>query len=343
MECPHCHAEIPADSSTCPECGTAIRPGAGKDEGIYPELAKANLLRMRGDAKGAEAHLLSLLKKFPNNATAHEMLGDIFAEAGEDAQAAQWYELALDLAPDAPGLPEKLADAHARIAVTDQTNTAEHIGLDAPPSPRWWLFALGGVGLAVVILGGLALMWKYNTPQVIRSTIAAPPEMHFDSPAPSPTESPTNESPSPTSAATISPNVYEDQHAFANLSATAPDGARLIALASDPRAQSMQLTFTVRPGEDPRPFAARLAKAALDAYAACLDVTVRGSEEGRLVYVADVPRTKLAETESSSWQQTNPDAWIQFVLTNEWSAPGAVPSPSESPSAATGSSSPNPP
>jgi len=43
------------------------------------ELARANLLRLRGDYLAAEAECLKVLRQFPNNAGAHTLLGEICA------------------------------------------------------------------------------------------------------------------------------------------------------------------------------------------------------------------------------------------------------------------------
>lgn len=327
MECPTCLAQIEVGQSTCPECGAAFN-ATGKDEGVYPELAKANLLRMRGDTTAAESQLLSLLKRYPNNATAHEMLGDLYFEAHDDGQAAQWFELAIDLAPDTPGLANKLQLAKERLAAKDRDTTVETIGLK-PTNNRMAI----GIGIAAVIVlilavGIYALVKRNSSAEVIRSTLDAPVQPSA-TPSPSSSASPSGR-PIIVPSATPSPAVVEDQSALTTLTQKAPEGNRLLALTSDPRSQTIQMTFNVRENEDPRPIGAKLAKAALDLYPACSTVTVRASKEGNLVYVADATRMRYMETQTAEWQAANPssDAWQTHVLGNEWSVAGEIPAPS---------------
>ncbi len=339
MECPHCHAPILANLDTCSECGAALTAEAGKDQGVYPELAQANLLRMRGDTRGAESQLLSLLKRYPNNATAHEMLGDIYFESHEDGQAAQWYELALDLAPDTPGLGNKLERAKERLIQDEEIATVEQIGLQPAGKGKTWVgVAVAIVVLAVVAAGTLAFINRNKPSEVVKSVIEAPPQVTLEGTAsPTATPSPTNMATSPTPIPSESPSlVAQDQAALTLLTQSAPDGSRLTALTSDPRTQLIQMTFSTRTDENPRPIAARLAKAAFDQYPGCATVTVRGSLEGKVVYVADGIRSRLEETQLPEWQRANPgeEAWQTHLLTNEWVDPGftipAAPSPGAS-------------
>jgi Tfp pilus assembly protein PilF len=94
----------------CPECGAPIgtAPAEGSDAAIYPELARVNLLRLRGDYKAAQDHCRAVLRKFPNNVTANQLLGDLCQETGDLSQAKEWYELALDIAPNHAHIQQKL-------------------------------------------------------------------------------------------------------------------------------------------------------------------------------------------------------------------------------------------
>jgi len=321
MECPHCHAQIPAGSVTCPECGSAQ---TARDEGVTAELGQANLLRMRGDLRGAESQLLSLLKKYPNNATAHEMLGDIYHEEKEDAQAAQWYELALDLAPSTPGLATKLELAKERLVKSEEQTQVEQIGLAPVSRTPFWVWPVVALGtIAIIALAAVLILNRKAEPKFVQSQIIAPPQT-----APEPTSI----SPAPTISPSVTPteplpvaNVSQDQAALQNLAQYAADGPRLTTLTTDPRGQTMQLTFTLHPAENPRAMGARLARAALEQFPACSTVTVRASLDGNLIYVADGVRTRLTDIQRPDWQKANPgeDAWQAYLLTNEWVASGA--------------------
>jgi len=70
----------------------------GTPEGqMYPLLAAANLLRIRRQWDDATAKCIEVLRKYPNNASAHSLLGDIYRDQGMLRDAIEWYKLALEL------------------------------------------------------------------------------------------------------------------------------------------------------------------------------------------------------------------------------------------------------
>lgn len=73
-----------------------------------PLLARANLLRMRGQWDEAVAVCTEALRRAPESATAHSLLGDIYEAQGKLDDALQWYGMAVDLAPNRPADREKL-------------------------------------------------------------------------------------------------------------------------------------------------------------------------------------------------------------------------------------------
>ena len=104
--CPKCFAEIPDTSVFCLECGARIREDTtdslyaeGSDREVYPEIARANLLRMKGEYEQAIEICLSILRRFPSNETAHALLGDIYADQGKLDDAEQHVAQARQLAP----------------------------------------------------------------------------------------------------------------------------------------------------------------------------------------------------------------------------------------------------
>src|SRR4051812_43141822 len=48
-----------------------------REEDLHSDLARANLLRLRGEFDQAEQLCLNVLERFPDNAAAHTLLGDI--------------------------------------------------------------------------------------------------------------------------------------------------------------------------------------------------------------------------------------------------------------------------
>ena len=131
--CDRCFASVPPKEPFCPECGAPIvveeQDAGSSDAVVYTELARANLLRMRGEYKQAENQCLNILKRFPNNASANTLLADISAEQNGLTQAVQWFELSLDLTPDDDAVKNKLKSARDRISLQEAANTAKELGM----------------------------------------------------------------------------------------------------------------------------------------------------------------------------------------------------------------------
>ena len=128
------------------------RDPAAKEK-LYPELARANLLRMRGDYKGAVDQCLSILKRMPEDLDAHTLIGDIYSESGDLAQAAQWYELAIDFDPRSVALRKKLDGVRQRAQHKEIAETAEQLGL---PTEGSRIVVYAGVLIIVVFVIGIA-------------------------------------------------------------------------------------------------------------------------------------------------------------------------------------------
>jgi tetratricopeptide (TPR) repeat protein len=157
--CEKCFATVPEGSPYCPECGAsmdATQPAASDAE-IYPALARANLLRMRGEYKQAEDVCLGILRRLPNNASAHTLLGDICAERGDLEEAVQWYDLALELMPDSQADREKLASVRRRIADREAAASAEKIGIPKARSTSVWVLGVALLLLAIIGIGAFIL------------------------------------------------------------------------------------------------------------------------------------------------------------------------------------------
>jgi hypothetical protein len=68
-------------------------------ETLYSILSAANLSRMRGNWQAALDKCVEALRLDPTSATAHSLVGDIYADQGKSDEAIQWYQMALDLDP----------------------------------------------------------------------------------------------------------------------------------------------------------------------------------------------------------------------------------------------------
>lgn len=150
---------MPKDAEFCAECGAPLTdaPGVGgSDQEVYPELAKANVLRMRKEFKQAEDICLSILRRFPNNASANTLLGDIAAEKGELEQSAEWYELSLDIVPDSKEVKAKLEAVRAQLAEQETKTAVETLGIPERKAPIG-LYAMIGVIVGAFLIAAAVI------------------------------------------------------------------------------------------------------------------------------------------------------------------------------------------
>jgi hypothetical protein len=173
--CDRCFAEVAESSTYCPECGAPLAEGADSDVEVHPDLAKANLLRMRGEFAAAEEACLQILKRLPNNASAHTLLGDVCQERGDLEQAAQWFELALDLNPSSVVDQQKLESVRIQLEQKDEQGTAEQLGLpEVRPKTGWYAAGILAI-LAVVGAGGFMLGLQRERPTPASPLLETPP------------------------------------------------------------------------------------------------------------------------------------------------------------------------
>ncbi|HVL39769.1 MAG TPA: tetratricopeptide repeat protein [Fimbriimonadaceae bacterium] len=327
--CDKCFATVASDATYCPECGASIGGDAtaaeGSDAAIYPELARANLLRMRGEYRQAEEVCLGLLKRFPNNSTANSLLGDICAERGDLEHAVQWYELALDLVPDSPPVKDKLAAVRNRIREREAASTAEQIGLPPPRANHSALYvALALIGLIVVGVGAFVLGQGSQEPAVHAPVEVGRAESGPPLSGREPPQGSSEEPPAPVRAEVAS--GWRDAALMDLLTRSLADGAALLDAWQDPRTQAVLVSFRAD-SDDPRAMAARLGSSVLEQLPAAQVVTLRAVKDHQLLLVADVTRQAVMQTATQEWQAAHagdPNAWTAAVLSNMW-APGALP------------------
>ncbi|MCX7993113.1 MAG: tetratricopeptide repeat protein [Fimbriimonadales bacterium] len=158
MICPKCFAEIPDMSAFCMECGSRIKEDTldplyaeGSDREIYPELARANLLRMQGKYEEAIDVCRRILGRFPSNETVHALLGDIYTDQGKLEDAIQWYELLVELAPANVHYRAKLHNLRAMYAVQVASPPPVPEPKSKPAKPKTFAYALFGL-LAIILV-----------------------------------------------------------------------------------------------------------------------------------------------------------------------------------------------
>lgn len=307
------------------------------EDALHGNLAKANLLRLRGDYAEAEKVCVALLAAHPDSAATHTLLGDIAFSQDKADQAVQHYEIANNLEPNSVEIQRKLHDAQALRASHETISTVDQLGLPSKSPVPWTAIGFGAfaaiaVGAVVMIALALAphsaVVPRPVAPIVATSSMTVKPGVTkandtVSKPVASVPESKPAEATAPATTApavTAAPLALDDQNLLQAIQSKSGYGAHLQALASNPRDHSVALTFSYGADEDPRRIGAQLAKDTLDQSGDSLSVTVRGVRDQKLEYMADVPRTKYADTITDAWRSANPgdDAWIGYVLTNEW-------------------------
>lgn len=315
---------------------------------LQAELARVNLLRIRGDVSSSKTLCLSVLKRFPESIDAHVMMGDLHAEQGDLAPAAEWYSLALDLDRNAPGVAVKLSRIQAGLDISGQASRSRAMIVSGKRMSNWLYGAVATSALAIIAVAYIAGLGTPNrkatsTNQAISDRIESPktadnipkapatnppvsntnainPQPNSAGPAPAPLPSTEQETKS-TGTRESAAAVVEDQKLLDQVSNRSKYGKHLISIMADPRGKSLILTYNVSDGEHGRYMGAILADIALEYETKVLMVTIRGVRNGILSYIADVPREKIMAVEArekKGVQELEDKHWIDEVLTNEY-------------------------
>jgi tetratricopeptide (TPR) repeat protein len=130
----------------------ALRPAGGPPSrgDLNALLARANLLRMRGQWPEAVERCTEALRLDPHSAAAHSLLGDIYENQGRLDKAIHWYEQALDQDPESVADKAKLTRARELQAVRRRTRE---------PRLSWaYLVSVAGVAFLFVAFVMAALV-----------------------------------------------------------------------------------------------------------------------------------------------------------------------------------------
>lgn len=319
-QCAMCGALVPAGALTCPECGAPIGSAtvADSENVVYPEIARANLSRMRGDYKAAEDQLLAILRKYPNNPSVNEMLGDLMMEREDVSQAIQWYQLALEIVPTSASIARKLKTARSASEQKDTNDTVSQLGIDkgvGSGSALWISLAI--VGFIVVAISAYLIGASRN--QV--ATKDTPPKIINAESEPTSSHKPAEADPQTDSK--IPSAIISSTPWTAGIKAKSADAAAILSASLDPRSNSLTIVFAYSE-KDVRAIAARIARDAFTAYPSAVSVSILGVAGSDVKYAADVSKAKIDLVGSADWANQHaatPEAWIDEVLANEWPAP----------------------
>ncbi|UCH36856.1 MAG: tetratricopeptide repeat protein [Armatimonadota bacterium] len=156
MNCPQCGSGLAEDATVCPECGAPVAEARSRQtpeplEGeTHALLAEANLLRLRRQYESATTKCVEVLRRYPNDASAHSLLGDIARDQGAYTDALGWYRLALQLDPTSTSDSNKIAQVEHRLSSLSDDATRK--------TPSWRaVFARAFPRPPIGLLLGLAL------------------------------------------------------------------------------------------------------------------------------------------------------------------------------------------
>lgn len=333
QECARCFDQVSIENCRCDDPACPIRAqqvGAEADTLIYPELAKANLLRMRAEYKEAHELCLSILKRHPENATAHTMLGDICAEQGDLAQAKDWYSMAIELNPDSEPDQKKLKAIESRIKEREAASTAQHLGLPEK-RPSYGGFIVATI-LIVVVVGVVSFLagnylQKVKTAQkpIVGTPIVIQNSNKTNEPVGTTGETGQQSPTGGQEQAKDDPKPQEptnpDGAFLQRVMTQCQEGNRVLSAMQDPRSKAAVITFAVQNSEDPSEIAATLGSSFLAVFVDCPVVMLRASSGGQLLYCADMRVEDLSSEKGA--EQNDPNAppsmdALKRALTNTW-------------------------
>ena len=174
--CSHCLSPLKPGDKKCPECGLST---SGEDadiilrdreeRSINLQLARINLLRIRGQRKEAISICEEILKYHPENSDALAIRGDLAFDDGDLDGASRWYRTASDASPGKLIYQQRL---HEIMAEVDRRNQMqEHQNTMAMLSRRTrnyrLLGILTGVGLILALIMLSQLLGPGKQPTVV--------------------------------------------------------------------------------------------------------------------------------------------------------------------------------
>lgn len=321
--CDKCFALLEEDAMFCTECGASVAEGVeGSDAIVYPDIARANLARMKGNEEEAERICLGILKRYPNNVSAHILLGDIHSDSGRLEEAMQWYDLATGLAAENTILKQKLERVREALQRQNETDATARLEVSESKLHVWTSV---GIVLLILVFGGLTFWYgKMRAEAGLRNSLVntdpidingvAPPKSTIpkEEPAPPAEEEPPPEQP-PTSAQpspdviTMTPDEQSLLQAVKRMVGNAEGQAQSVVWSSP-----VAVVNAVKPEgwteDDVALFIALAAKAVLDAAADVSVVEVRIFGSTGLLHASRIPRDRMAaavgEVGTSAWARS---------------------------------------
>ncbi len=338
--CPQCLNLVTRPYRECHETGCPMADAdvhTGGDFQVGPELARANLQRMRGDYDGATGTCLSILKRLPGSFAAHSLLGDIYSERGDLEHASEWYELAIDLHPEDQPVREKLESIKTRIKQRHSASTSAQLGIAAPePRVRALTWAAVVFTALVAVLAFIAgRMFKsskvgdYTTPIAITQSASQPADEASEPPkTAAPLETPAMNKPADVPRDEIltrplaSPKPEVDLAILEKVREQLVESKRVIDAQREVRSLAIMITATASATEDLKSLCARMAADALDIVDDAPRVTMRLVSGPKMLFVADMAREDLKQLRETVNRPSDSD--LVSILRNVWPVPDAA-------------------
>ncbi len=322
--CPRCFESNDAAAEFCKDCGAPFQGTEGSDQEVYRDLAKANLHRMRGDTKAANDVCLGILRRFPNNPTAHSLLGDVWADQGDLQQAANWYEMAIDLAPDSTADKSKLESIRERIKLKESAEAAQQIGLPDNPNRPWAFLAL--VALTVVAVGfGAYALGRFGPAKAdkLANTIETPVTVaaqQEDKSGQHPIEKQDQSAPK-TSATNLPVVPASDDALLKSLQGAGTEGVVYLGVTEDARDHSLYVTVRHSENETSNLTAARAALEVFRALPETSKAILRVADARGIVFMADATAESCKQAEEAIAKGDTLENQSTSILTRVWAPP----------------------
>ncbi|MFN8138488.1 MAG: hypothetical protein U0R49_01695 [Fimbriimonadales bacterium] len=313
--CEHCFSQIEPADEFCKECGAPVAVGPAADTSdsvIYPELARANLFRLRGNFAEAEKVLLAVLKRYPGNTTSQVLMGDLNAEKGDSRQALQWYSMAGDIAKDIPGLQPKIDRVRAAIESEEAHAATSELEVKTGGFPFMFISFIAGIILVVSagafwIAGARSKQKERDSLDKISLPISINQPAGPVAKGNPQTGTKTTESPSPVPSSGAGMTSAEKEMLASVTSSLGQIGVSLQSLTVDPRTHSAVITGTSPDAEGSLVLIARVGHAVITGNSSLGRATVRliDPTSGQLACIGTVEASALgsatAEVGSADW------------------------------------------
>ncbi len=275
------------------------------------DLARVNVLRLRGDLSAAERECRAILGHKPESEQAHALMGDIKLDQGDLEVAAEWFEIAASHAPDSSLLRSRAAAIRQRREEQEMVAAAKRLGM---PTSRGKIQAFAATILLIVtaisivafILGGQ--LGNRSRVQTIRDPLEL-------------TNAPETEKPTAVPPAVTGFQLPGGDRRLLEFLRGVPSlGDRVLNANTDPRGPRIQVALEAPPGEFTRDALADDAALVLVRRPEANDVTIRYLRDGQALAMADLNRADYERA-------LNEQRPIGSALTSIWPTQETSPPP----------------